>query len=207
MMAAHSGAAATQAPGTKPYHNSFEAVSSTSLALNLRIKYSPTELMVIMDSSVITISPKLKSALGRQRLLRTTEWCSRVWGAAGKRKRCARRQKRGKRAGGLAQLKARRPPIPTLFLANVCSLDNKVDLLRLRLSVSMEMRNCAVLCLTETICILQYYLTLPQYPRCIQGSSSPPSWPLRPYLHPVSTSLPPFAGTDQANKKDYHCVA
>ncbi len=41
MMAAHSGAAATRAPGTKPYHNSFEAVSSTSLALNLRIKYSP----------------------------------------------------------------------------------------------------------------------------------------------------------------------
>ncbi len=150
VMAAHSGAAATQAPGTKPYHNSFEAVSSTSLALNLRIKYSPTELMVIMDSSVITISPKLKSALGRQRLLRTTEWCSRVRGAAGKRKRCARRQKRGKRAGALAQLKARRPPIPTLFLANVRSLDNKVDLLRLRLNVSIEMRNCAVLCLTET---------------------------------------------------------
>ncbi len=116
-------------PGTKPYYNSFEAVVSTSLALNLRIKYSPTELMVIMDSSVIIISPKLKSALGRQRLLRTTEWCSRIRGAAGKRKRCARRQKRGKRVGALAQLKARRPPIPTLFLANVCSLDNKVDLL------------------------------------------------------------------------------
>ncbi len=50
----------------------------------------------------------------------------------------------------LAQLKARRPLIPTLFLANVRSLDNKVDLLRLRLSVSIDMRNCAVLCLTET---------------------------------------------------------
>ncbi len=133
MMAAHSGAAASRAPGTKPYYNSFEAIFSTSLALNLRIKYSPTELMVIMDSLVITISLKLKSELGRQQLLRTTEWRSRVRGAAGKRKRCARRQKRGKRAG-----------------ANVRSLDNKVDLLRLRLSVSTEMRNCAVLCLTET---------------------------------------------------------
>ncbi len=70
-------------------------------------------------------------------------------GSSGQEERCARRQKRGKRAGALAQLKARRPPIPTLFLANVRSLDNKVDLLRLRLSVSTEMRNCAVLCLME----------------------------------------------------------
>ncbi|KAI3362740.1 hypothetical protein L3Q82_001806 [Scortum barcoo] len=30
------------------------------------------------------------------------------------------------------------------------SLDNKLDLLRLRLGVSREMRNCSVLCLTET---------------------------------------------------------
>ncbi|XP_062394808.1 ribonuclease inhibitor-like isoform X2 [Sardina pilchardus] len=63
---------------------------------------------------------------------------------------CARQQKRGKRAGARAQLKANRPPIPTLFLANVRSLDNKMDLLRLRLSVSTEMKHCAVLCLTET---------------------------------------------------------
>ncbi|KAI3369575.1 hypothetical protein L3Q82_024384 [Scortum barcoo] len=70
----------------------------------------------------------------------------------GKRKRCARKQKRGKWGGLLARLKANagRPPIPSLFLSNVRSLDNKLDLLRLRLGVSREMRNCAVLCLTET---------------------------------------------------------
>ncbi len=61
-------------------------------------------------------------------------------------------QKRGKRGGLLARLKANanRPPIPSLFLANVRSLDNKLDLLRLRLGASREMRDCAVLCLTET---------------------------------------------------------
>ncbi|KAI4897621.1 hypothetical protein NFI96_030293 [Prochilodus magdalenae] len=70
----------------------------------------------------------------------------------GKRKRCERRLKRGKQARMLARLKANtdRPPIPSLFLSNVRSLDNKLDLLRLRMSVSDEMRNCAVICLTET---------------------------------------------------------
>ncbi|KAI3351762.1 hypothetical protein L3Q82_020592 [Scortum barcoo] len=67
-------------------------------------------------------------------------------------KRCARKQKRGKQGGLLARLKANagRPPVPSLFLSNVRSLDNKLDLLRLRLGVSREMRNCALLCLTET---------------------------------------------------------
>ncbi|KAI3376730.1 hypothetical protein L3Q82_016491 [Scortum barcoo] len=91
--------------------------------------------------------------LGRLQLLRTPDWrrscCRRT---EGKRKQCARKQKRGKRGGLLARLKANagRPPIPSLFLSNVRSLDNKLDLLRLRLGVSREMRNCSVLCLTET---------------------------------------------------------
>ncbi|KAI3374201.1 hypothetical protein L3Q82_006056 [Scortum barcoo] len=90
--------------------------------------------------------------LGRLQLLRTPDWRSAARRTEGKRKRCARKQKRGKRGGLLARLKANagRPPIPSLFLSNVRSLDNKLDLLRLRLGVSREMRNCAVLCLTET---------------------------------------------------------
>lgn len=71
-------------------------------------------------------------------------------GRGRKRKRCTRRQKRGKRADSLAKLKASRPPIPMLFLANIRALDNKMDLLRLRCGVYREIRNCAVLCLTET---------------------------------------------------------
>ncbi|KAI3368067.1 hypothetical protein L3Q82_026889, partial [Scortum barcoo] len=90
--------------------------------------------------------------LGRLQLLRTPDWRSAARRTEGKRKRCARKQKRGKRGGLLARLKANagRPPIPSLFLSNVRSLDNKLDLLRLRLGASREMRNCAVLCLTET---------------------------------------------------------
>jgi len=41
------------------------AAFSTSLDLNSRVKYSSAELMIIRDRLVITISPKLKSALGR----------------------------------------------------------------------------------------------------------------------------------------------
>ncbi|GAA6231470.1 uncharacterized protein LOC109141784 [Lates japonicus] len=94
----------------------------------------------------------LRALLGRLQLLRTPDWRSGVRRVEGKRKRCARKQKRGKRGGLLAKLKANagRPPIPSLFLSNVRSLDNKTDLLRLRLEASSEMRNCAVLCLMET---------------------------------------------------------
>ncbi|KAI3376533.1 hypothetical protein L3Q82_016993 [Scortum barcoo] len=92
----------------------------------------------------------LRALLGRLQLLRTPDWRSAARRTEGKRKRCARKQKRGKRGGLLARLKANagRPPILSLFLSNVRSLDNKLDLLRLRLGVSREMRNCAVLCLT-----------------------------------------------------------
>ncbi|KAI3377103.1 hypothetical protein L3Q82_000302 [Scortum barcoo] len=92
----------------------------------------------------------LRALLGRLQLLRTPDWRSAARRTEGKRKRCAWKQKRGKRGGLLARLKANagRPPIPSLFLSNVRSLDNKLDLLRLRLGVSSEMRNCSVLCLT-----------------------------------------------------------
>ncbi|KAI3355732.1 hypothetical protein L3Q82_004319 [Scortum barcoo] len=84
-----------------------------------------------------------RALLGRLQLLRTPDWRSAARRTEGKRKRCARKQKRGKRGGLLARLKANagRPPIPSLFLSNVRSLDNKLDLLRLRLGVSREMRN------------------------------------------------------------------
>lgn len=66
--------------------------------------------------------------------------------------RCTRKQKRGNFAGLLAKLKANRnrPAIPSLFLANVYALDNKSDLLRMRMSVHQKMRNCCVLLLNET---------------------------------------------------------
>ncbi len=53
-----------------------------------------------------------------------------VWVA--KARRCRRRRKRGKRAGVLIRLRRRafRPPLPTILLANVQSLDNKLCELR-----------------------------------------------------------------------------
>ncbi len=61
-------------------------------------------------------------------------------------------QKRGKRAGVLVRLRRRafRPPLPTILLANVQSLDNKLCELRARISYQRETRDCCVICLTET---------------------------------------------------------
>ncbi len=71
-----------------------------------------------------------------------------VW-AARLRKR---RRKRGKRAGVIIRLRRRafRPPLPTILLANVQSLDNKLCELRARISYQRETRDCCVICLTET---------------------------------------------------------
>ncbi|XP_054618104.1 protein-L-isoaspartate(D-aspartate) O-methyltransferase isoform X2 [Dunckerocampus dactyliophorus] len=62
------------------------------------------------------------------------------------------RRKRGKRAGLHARLKARatRPPLPSLLLANVRSLENKMDELRARITAQREIRECCVLTFTET---------------------------------------------------------
>ncbi len=73
-----------------------------------------------------------------------------VWAAQPrKRRRC---RKRGKRAGILVRLRHRafRPPLPTILLANVQSLDNKLCKLWARISYQRETRDCCVICLTET---------------------------------------------------------
>ncbi len=63
-----------------------------------------------------------------------------------------RRRKRGKRAGVLVRLRRRafRPPLPTILLAKVQSLDNKLCELRACISYQRETRDCCVICLTET---------------------------------------------------------
>ncbi len=57
-----------------------------------------------------------------------------VWVAQSRKRH--RRRKRGKRAGVLVRLRSRafRPPLPTILLANVQSLDNKLCELRARIS-------------------------------------------------------------------------
>ncbi len=70
-----------------------------------------------------------------------------VWNARPRRKKRSR-----KRAGVLVRLRrcAFRPPLPTILLANVQSLDNKLCELRARISYQRETRECCVICLTET---------------------------------------------------------
>ncbi len=70
-----------------------------------------------------------------------------VWAARPKK----RKRKRGKRAGVLVRLRHRAfRPLPTILLANVQSLDNKLCELRAHISYQRETRDCCVICLTET---------------------------------------------------------
>ncbi|KAK0151949.1 hypothetical protein N1851_006689 [Merluccius polli] len=69
-----------------------------------------------------------------------------------RRSRRVRKQKRGNRGGTRAKLKANpyRAPLPSILLANVRSLENKLDYLRLELTTRKEIGDCCVLIFTET---------------------------------------------------------
>ncbi|CAG5867200.1 unnamed protein product, partial [Menidia menidia] len=72
--------------------------------------------------------------------------------ASRRRKRCERGQKRGKRAGVGARLKAKpfRLPLPTIFLSNARSIRNKIDEIRLQLSTLKDLNNCCCMIFSET---------------------------------------------------------
>ncbi len=59
---------------------------------------------------------------------------------------------RGKRTGIRYRLRkmAHSPPLLSILLANVQSLENKMDDLRARISFQRDIRDCNILCLTET---------------------------------------------------------
>ncbi len=63
-----------------------------------------------------------------------------------------RRKHRGRRAGIRNRLskRAHSPPLPSILLANVQSLENKMDYLRARISFQQDIRDYNILCLTET---------------------------------------------------------
>ncbi|KAI3369115.1 hypothetical protein L3Q82_025439 [Scortum barcoo] len=71
----------------------------------------------------------------------------------GARKRHTSRHRRGKRAGLDARLKAcaNQPPLPSLLLANVRSLENKLDELRARITSQREVRDCCALIFTDNL--------------------------------------------------------
>ncbi len=66
-------------------------------------------------------------------------------------KRRGRKQKRGKRRSIRARLAANphKPAIPTIELANVRSLDNKLDYIRLLRSTQRTVKDCCVFVFTE----------------------------------------------------------
>ncbi len=63
-----------------------------------------------------------------------------------------RKKHRGRCAGIRNRLRKRAhsPPLPSILLANVQSLENKMDDLRARISFQRDIRDCNILCLTET---------------------------------------------------------
>ncbi len=64
-----------------------------------------------------------------------------------------RRRKKhwGRRAGIRNRLRKRaHSPLPSILLTNVQSLENKMDDLRARISFQWDIRDCNILCLTET---------------------------------------------------------
>ena len=63
-----------------------------------------------------------------------------------------RHRKRGRRSGLLVRLRRRahRAPLPSILLAKVQSLNNKVDEIGARVAFQRDIRDCKVLCFTET---------------------------------------------------------
>ena len=74
---------------------------------------------------------------------------SRQWS---KRRRCDRRRKCGCRTGLRAKLKAnpQRTLLPSILLSNICSLENKLDYLKLDFTLKQDVRDCCAIILTET---------------------------------------------------------
>jgi hypothetical protein len=67
---------------------------------------------------------------------------------------CVKRSRRNRvrRAGCLLRICrwSNKPPLPSILLANVQSLDNKIDDLRGRLNYQRDIQNCNILCFTDT---------------------------------------------------------
>ncbi len=63
-----------------------------------------------------------------------------------------RKKHSGRRAGIRNRLRKRAhsPPLPSILLANVQSLENKMDDLRARISFQRDIRDCNIFCLTQT---------------------------------------------------------
>lgn len=154
-MAARVDAAATRSPMNAEFC-SFNQCLSASLSRQSTSKYmySRQALLHIRGSKICLLLTTTTETLGELGILRRPAKPpeSPVTPEKRRRKRCERTRKRGKRGGIRARLEAKptRPPIPSILLANVRSLDNKMDNIRLMTSTNRKVRDCCVLVFTET---------------------------------------------------------
>lgn len=125
-------------------------------ATGIRVLHRQT-LLQLNDNTTATLQDDLLEKLRDLGVLRTPGLQPSASSDAGgrgrgRRKRCARKQKRGKRAGVRARLKTNpsRPALPSILLSNVCSLVNKLDYIRLQQTARREFRDCCVFVFTET---------------------------------------------------------
>ncbi len=75
-----------------------------------------------------------------------------LWNAENKGHRRRNKKHSGNSAGIRNRLRKRAhsPPLPSILLANVQSLENKMDDLRARISFQQDIRDCNIICLSET---------------------------------------------------------
>jgi len=122
------------------------------------------------------------------------------------RPRRQRKQKRGRQGGLRAKLRANphRPSLPSIFLANVRSLTNKIDYLRLRIINHKWIKDCNVMIFTESwlnsgianSAIELTGLTLHKADSSAEGSGKTRSGGLCIYINKAwCTDIPPLRAT------------
>lgn len=84
-----------------------------------------------------------------------------VDGCGGDNNRRKPKKHRWKTAGVRNRLrcKANHPPLPSILLANVQSLENKLDDIRARTTFQWYIRDCNIICFTETPLVPDYAIT------------------------------------------------
>ena len=65
-------------------------------------------------------------------------------------KKTTPKKRETRRSSSRLRRRAHRAPLPSILLANVQSLDNKVDEIRARVAFQRDRRDCNVLCFLET---------------------------------------------------------
>ncbi|KAK1795700.1 hypothetical protein P4O66_001020 [Electrophorus voltai] len=142
-MAPVRSAAVTTAPSTPGTFFALPATPDFSAAL----LYTPRRISYSRDA---LISLNLHTTHLKPSLTPDPRWPTEI--LRENKGRDARKRPRGKRAGVRNRLRARahRAPLPSILLANVQSLDNKLDDLRARIKFQRDIRHCNLLCFTES---------------------------------------------------------